>query len=88
MSERVIQTIVRAVFILALLGFGIAFALTSQPVFAGGCVTAALGLISSLFRDVGKDRGASEPPPLPRDLGEDEDEDGRRAGKEDSDADR
>jgi len=38
MSERVIQTIVRAVFILALLGFGIAFALTSQPVFAGGCV--------------------------------------------------
>lgn len=66
MSERVIQTIVRAVFILALLGFGIAFALTSQPVFAGGCVTAALGLISSLFRG----------------------ENGRRAGKEDSDADR
>lgn len=60
----------KLVFVLALLGFGLAFLLHGEATFAGGIVTAALGLAATILRDGAAKRRSTQAPP---DNGEDND---------------
>lgn len=55
MTEAIYRKIVRGFFAIALLAFALAFLHWEEPAYAGGLVTAALGLIGSVLAEKVKD---------------------------------